>query len=84
MTVEARLTELISPASYALTNHYHNLGLRWRIVNLPVMVALILTMIWRQVSSVTTLVQMISRETLLWAPPTQVSQQALSLSVCRW
>ena len=77
--VEARLAELISPAIYALTDHYHCLGLRWRILNLPVMIGAILAMIWRQVPSVSTLAQMIVREPLLWAPPRQVSQQALSL-----
>src|SRR3989304_10357465 len=46
--VEARLAELISPATYALTDHYHRLGLRWRILNLPVMIGAILAMIWRQ------------------------------------
>jgi hypothetical protein len=77
--IEARLTELISPATYGLTDYYHRLGLRWRILNLPVMVALILTMIWRQVPSISNLVQMLQRETLLWTPPIHVSQQALSL-----
>lgn len=76
--IEASLTELISPASYALTATYHNLGLRWRILNLPVMVALVLTMIWRQVPSVSTLAHTLSRETLLWVAPRKVSQQALS------
>ena len=77
--VEARLTELISPATYALTDYYRRLGLRWRILNLPVMVALILTMIWRQVPSVLTLVHMLTRASLLWTPPLRVSQQAFSL-----
>lgn len=43
------------------------------------MVALVLTMIWRQVPSVSTLVQMITREKIMWAPRVDVSQQALSL-----
>ncbi len=76
--VEARLTDLISPATYALTNYYHQLGLRWRTLNLPVMVALVLTMIWRQVPAVSILVQMITREKIMWAPKGRVSQQALS------
>jgi hypothetical protein len=77
--IEARLTDLISPATYALTDYYRRLGLRWRILSLPVMVALILTMIWRQVPAVSTLAQMMQRETLLWTPPVRASQQALSL-----
>ncbi|TAK27077.1 MAG: hypothetical protein EPO21_24515 [Chloroflexota bacterium] len=77
--IECRLADLISPATYALADHYHRLGLRWRILTLPVMVALLVTMIWRHVPSVLTLVQMLSRESLLWTPPQRVSQQALSL-----
>ena len=74
--MEAQLTELISPATYTLTDYYHRLGLRWRILNLPVMVAMVLTMVWRQVPSVATLVRMVSREGLLWTAPIHVSQQA--------
>jgi hypothetical protein len=72
------LTDLVQPATYALTDHYRRLGLRLRILSLPVMVALVLTLIWRQVPSVSTLVQMLAREPLLWAPPRRVTQQALS------
>lgn len=74
--VEARLAELVSPATYALSAYYHRLGLRWRILNLPIMVAMVLAMIWRQVPSASFLVRMASRESLLWAPPLRVSQQA--------
>lgn len=77
--VEARLSELVSPTTYALTDYYRRLGLRWRILNLPVMVALVVTMIWRHVPTVSTLVEMMQRETLLWTPPVHASQQALSL-----
>ncbi len=76
--VEARLTELISPATYALADHYRSLGLRWRVLTLPVMVALVLAIIWRQVASVSDAARLLSRERLLWTPPTRVSQQALS------
>jgi hypothetical protein len=76
--VEARLTDLISPATFALAEQYRQLGLRWRVLTLPVMVALVLSLIWRQVPSVSTLVALLARESLLWAPPRRVSQQALS------
>src|SRR5436305_11540918 len=59
--------------------HYHDLGLRERVLSLPVMVALVLSMIWRQVGSVSTLVQLLHHEGLLWTAPVRVSQQALSL-----
>jgi hypothetical protein len=76
--LEQHLTALVQPATYALVDQYHRLGLRERILSLPVMVALVLTLIWRQVPSVSTLVQMLAREPLLWSPPHTVSQQALS------
>jgi len=77
--IEARLAELVSPLTYALVNQYHNLGLRERILTLPVMVAMVLTMIWRQVPAVAELVRMVTRDSLLWTPPIRVSQKAFSL-----
>src|SRR3990172_6258327 len=77
--IEARLTELVSPATYGLVNYYHRLGLRERILTLPVMVAMVLTMVWRQVPSVKELVRMLAHESLLWTPPLEVSQQAVDL-----
>lgn len=77
--VEARLTELIHPLTLGQVAHYHDLGLRERVLSLPVMVALVLSMIWRQVGSVTTLTHLLHHEGLLWTAPQRVSQQALSL-----
>jgi len=77
--VSARLTELIHPLTLSQVAHYHDLGLRARILSLPVMVALVLSMIWRQIGSVGTLVRLLHDEGFLWTSPTQVSQQALSL-----
>jgi DDE family transposase len=73
------LTDLVSPASFAVADQYRRLGFRYRILTLPIMVALVLTMIWQQVPSVSELVRMLARSELLWSPPRQVSQQALSL-----
>ena len=76
--IVARLTELIHPATLRLVSYYQQLGLRERILTLPVMVAFVLSMIWRQFSGVSELVRMIHTETLLWVPPLrQLSQQAL-------
>lgn len=76
--VEARLAEVVQPATYAVVEQYRQLGLRYRILTLPVMMALVLALIWRQIPSVTTLAQTLAREPLLWVPPLRVSQQALS------
>jgi len=76
--IVARLTELIHPATLRLVGYYQQLGLRERILTLPVMVALVLSLIWRQFSGVSELVRMIRTETLLWVPPLRkLSQQAL-------
>jgi Transposase DDE domain len=72
------LTELVSPATYALTDQYQRLGLRFRVLNLPIMVAMVVTLIWQQVPSVSELVRMLARDQLLWTPPIHVSQQAIS------
>jgi hypothetical protein len=76
--VSARLTELIHPLTLAQAAHYHDLGLRERVLSLPVMVALVLSMIWRQIGSVCTLTRQLHDEGFLWTSPTLVSQQALS------
>jgi hypothetical protein len=74
----ARLTEIVQPATYATVELYHQLGLRERVLTLPVMVCLLVTLVWRQVPGVQTLQRLLTREHLLWTPPMQVSQQALN------
>jgi hypothetical protein len=76
--VSARLTELIHPLTLSQVAHYYDLGLRERVLSLPVMVALVLSMIWRQIGSVCTLTRLLHDEGFLWTAPIQVSQQALS------
>jgi len=73
------LTELIHPATLAQVAHFHSLGLRARLLTLPVMVALVVSMVWRQIGSVHELVRTLQREGFLWTSPVRVSQQALSL-----
>ena len=52
--------------------------MRARILSLPLMLAAVLTFVWRQVPSVRELNRMLAREDLLWAKAVKVSQQALS------
>lgn len=72
------LTALIHPATLAQLAHFHDLGLRARLLTLPVMVALVLSMLWRQIGSVHELARLLQREGFLWTSPVRVSQQALS------
>ena len=76
--VEQWINELVKPAVYTQLAFYQQLGLRERILTLPVVMALLLTLLWRQVGSVCELVRMLGRERLLWAEPRPVSQQAVS------
>lgn len=77
--VEGRLEELVSPAVYAQVDVYHARGLRERTLTLPIMVAFVLSLIWRQLASVREAVRVLNEEGLLWTDPIDVSHQALSL-----
>jgi hypothetical protein len=76
--IAAQLEQLVTPALIAQEKYYRTLGMRDRILNLPLMVAAVLTLLWRDVAGVTELTRMLAREGFLWCSPTQVSQQALS------
>jgi hypothetical protein len=75
--VEARLRDFVLPNVYKAMTYYRQLGLRNRILNLPTMVALVLTMIWRRVPSVNELLRLLDREIILWAAPRKVTRAAL-------
>jgi len=59
-------------------NSYRQLKLRDRILNLPLMMAAVLTLLWRDVAGVRELTRMLTRDGFLWCNPTSVGQQALS------
>jgi hypothetical protein len=63
----------------ALVQRYHALGLRERILPLPVMTAIVLAMIWRQLPGVQTVVEILAREGRLWAEPVRVRAEALKV-----
>ncbi len=73
-----QLEALLTPAITAQQAYYRQLGLRARILNLPLMVAAVLTLLWRQVAGVQELTRLLAREDRLWCRATKVSQQALS------
>jgi hypothetical protein len=76
--VRERLLELVHPATLEQVNYFHALGLRARTLNLVVMMAFVLEMIWRQINGVCELTRIVQTEMVLWAKPVKVSQQALS------
>jgi hypothetical protein len=75
--IQARLTELIHPATYAQVATFHAMGLRERILTLPVMMAFVLSVIWRHLGSVCEATRVLREEGLLWASPQQVTQSAV-------
>lgn len=78
--VQARLAEVILPAAQAEQERaYPDFGLRTRKLTLTVMVAFVLSLIWRQLGSVSDGVRLLNTEGILWAAAITVSQQALSL-----
>jgi hypothetical protein len=76
--VEQLLAEIVQPATFNLLGYYQQAGLRARILTLPVMLAFVLSLIWRQLGSVSEAVRVLQQEGLLWPPPLQVTQQAVS------
>lgn len=77
-TLQAQFEELLSPAIYAQMGYYRSLKLRERILGLPLMIAAILALLWRQIPSVCELAKTLKREGVLWMRPVKVSQPALS------
>ena len=76
--ITSRLESLLTPAIAAQKSYYRQLELRDRILNLPLMVAAVLTLLWREVAGVRELTRLLNREGFLWGDPQKVKQQALS------
>ena len=76
--VQSRLEELIQPKLYTQARIYADMGLRQRILTLPLMMAFVLSLIWRQIGSVSEAVRELNRRGMLWSGPTRVTQQAVS------
>ncbi len=76
--IDNHLKELLSTSVYSQQAYYRSLGMRDRILTLPLMVAAVVTLLWHQVPSVNELTRMLNRKDLLWAKATKVSRQALS------
>jgi len=76
--VQALLSKVVHPATYTQMAAYAAMGLRQRILTLPVMVAFVLSLIWRQVGSVAEAVRVLKKKGMLWTEARPVSQQAVS------
>jgi Transposase DDE domain len=76
--IAEHLTGLLTPTITSQSKFFRELGLRERILTLPLMVAAVLTLLWRDVPGVTELARLLETEGFLWCQRTKVSQQALS------
>ncbi len=76
--IAEHLTALLTTTMASQSRYFRELGLRERILTLPLMVAAVLTLLWRDVPGVTELGRLLETEGFLWCKRTKVSQQALS------
>jgi hypothetical protein len=77
-SIQEQLTELLHPLVCGQVAVYQAMGLRQRILSLPVMVGFVLNLIWQQLGSVSEALRVLNQEGCFWVPPTPVSQQAIS------
>ncbi|MBI3974580.1 MAG: hypothetical protein HY332_25160, partial [Chloroflexi bacterium] len=75
---QAHLAELVQPAVYTQVAAYQAMGWRHRLLTLPVMVAFVLSLLWRHLGSVGEAVRVLRQEGVRWTPPLEVSPQAVN------
>jgi hypothetical protein len=84
--VEQQLWALLSPSLLAprlleRRDPHHPqrvIRLRARLLTLPVMVAIIVSVVWRRLGAIAEVCRVLAREGLLWVQPLQVSEQAIA------
>jgi hypothetical protein len=84
--IEAELFALLTPALLAPRQlerrDPHNsprcIRLRARILTLPVMVALVVSLVWRRLGAIAAVQRALVQDGLLWVSPLQVSEQAIA------
>jgi hypothetical protein len=76
--VEGLFSSIVHPLTLAQCALFRQMGLRERTLSLPVVMALLLSAVWRQIAGVSELARLIRDEAVLWEEPKKVSQQALS------
>jgi Transposase DDE domain len=84
--VEAELYALLTPGLLAPRqlerrdprNPARRIRLRARILTLPVLGALVVSLVWRRVGAIAEVQRVLAQEGLLWVSPLQVSEQAIA------
>jgi hypothetical protein len=74
--LEARLRDLLSPGTFAnlKTVTDYTRKLRDRVLTLPVMAAIILSLVYRQVSGLSEVLRLLEQEGLMWVGALKVSK----------
>jgi len=78
--IEQQLWQWLSPTSFKPTPETRNTDgkrMRNRILSLPVMVAVVLSLVYRQINGLSELLRVLQLEGMLWVDALQVSQAAL-------
>ena len=60
--IKTQLMDIVHPATLAQVGLFQSLGLRARTLTLPVIVAMVISLIWRQMGSVSELCRVVNRE----------------------
>jgi hypothetical protein len=78
--IEARLRDWLTPGSFAnlKTVKDKTRKLRDRVLSLPVMTAIVLSLVYRQMSGLSEVLRVLEQEGLMWVEAQSVSKQALS------
>ena len=84
--VEQQLWALLSPSLLTPRRLERNdpqnpqrvIRLRKRVLTLPVMVAIILSLVWRRLGALAEVQRTLAQEGLLWVAPVEVSEQAIA------
>jgi hypothetical protein len=75
---DAQVTLLVYPVALGLWDRVRGQRYRERVLTLPVLVGILLSLVWRQMPSISELKRVLAHEPLLWVAPTTVSQQAIA------
>jgi hypothetical protein len=76
--IENRLRSVLTPALFAPNRMPGAWKLRNRLLTLPAMMAIVVSLVWRQIPSLAEVLRVLASEGLLWQPCLKVTRQALS------
>ncbi len=81
--IEKKLRSVLTPALFAPGRMPGHWKLRNRLLTLPAMTAIVVSLVWRQIPSLREVLRVLAAEGLLWQPVLTVSCQALSKRLAR-